>query len=186
MGVAGPHTAGVTWAPRIGACIAQEVAETSITNRAGSSRRAGSIFPPSWPLLLAAATSVWGRAGAVHPGLILVQVGAQVGGSDVAGMLVDVVGHLAVRPQTVIAPGWMIADGRPHQDHALRVRSLVPKLGGLVLILEPMPGTSTTTRTHRRASAGPITLSMAGLPRLPRRVTLLSPPPDRLRRPCSR
>jgi hypothetical protein len=32
----------------------------------------------------------------VHPALILVEVGARVGGSDVADVLVDVVGHLAV------------------------------------------------------------------------------------------
>jgi hypothetical protein len=54
----------------------------------------------------------------MHPGAILIQVEAHVRGPDIAEMLAVVVGHLAVGPQTVVAPVPTVADGRPCQDHA--------------------------------------------------------------------
>jgi hypothetical protein len=58
------------------------------------------------------------RTGTMHPGSVWIQVGAHVGGPDIAKMLAVVVGHLAVGSQMVVAPVSTVADGRPCQDHA--------------------------------------------------------------------
>jgi hypothetical protein len=52
--------------------------------------------PPAPGILWSLLLRLSGGAGAVHPGLILAEVQARVGGPHIAEMLAMVVGHLAV------------------------------------------------------------------------------------------